>query len=250
MPAEATLAVLGRAAEAVAKAVGKEKDWTLRGTREGQYRIDLVADEAALDVLVGAGFDVLSEESGRTGTSSSLLAVLDPIDGSTNAARGIPWYATSICVVDAEGPLCALVVNQAQKTRYEAIRGRGAKRDGRPIHPSRTTALADAVIGVSGMAGVRVGWRQFRSFGAAALDLCSVADARLDGFVEWAPDALGVWDYLGGMLVCGEAGGFVAEANGEPLVTRQHDARRSPIAAGTSPLLEALVAARTGRTHR
>ena len=56
-------------------------------------------------ILHGAGLAVFSEESGLTGDGvSGLLAVIDPIDGSTNAHRGIPFYSTSICVLDAEGP--------------------------------------------------------------------------------------------------------------------------------------------------
>lgn len=250
MPADATLAVLGEAADAIAHAVAREKDWSAPGERDGQYRIDLIADDAALKVLEAAELDVLSEESGRSGARGGLLAVVDPIDGSTNAARGIPWYATSICVLDEDGPLCALVVNQAQKTRYAAVRGEGATRDGRPIKPSAITALAGAVVGVSGMPDGQVGWRQFRSFGAAALDLCSVADGRLDAFVEWGAGSLGSWDYLGGILICTEAGAHVTEAHGRALVARAHDERRSPLAAATKSLLDALVSARAAIERR
>ena len=76
--------------------------------------MDLVADAAALPVLHAAGLSVLSEESGRSDPAErrhdsgpadrALLAVLDPIDGSTNAVRGLRPYSTSICVMDAEGP--------------------------------------------------------------------------------------------------------------------------------------------------
>jgi len=245
VPADSTLAVLGRAADAVAEAIAKQKDWLVKGDRDGQYRIDLVADEAALGVLLSAGFDVLSEESGlSTADGKGMLAVVDPIDGSTNAARGISYFATSICVVDEHGPLCALVVNQAQESRYEATRGKGATRDGRVIKPSKTAALSDAVVGISGMPHQRVAWRQFRAFGAAALDLCAVADGRLDGFVEWGRGSLGVWDYLGGVLICREAGAHAAEAHGLDLLTTEHADRRSPIAAGTKSLLDQLLAAR------
>jgi fructose-1,6-bisphosphatase/inositol monophosphatase family enzyme len=243
--AEETLATLSAAAYAVARAIAREPDWSAPGERPGQYRIDTAADAAALDVLVGAGFGVLSEESGLTEGDRQYLAVLDPIDGSTNASRGLRWYATSICVLDEDGPYAALVVNQARVSCYEAVRGRGARRDGRPIRPARVISLADAVVSVSGYPPRNLGWRQLRSFGAAALELCAVADGTLDAFAEWSRDGLGVWDYLGGMLVCTESGAAVADAAGRDLVVRSHAARRSPVAAASAPLLAELLAART-----
>ena len=116
-------AVLDAAAEAVRHALDGLDEWGPAGTRPGQYHLDLAADAAALPILHGAGLAVLSEESGATGDpAAGLLAVIDPVDGSTNAHRRIPFYATSICVLDAEGPLVGVVVNQATGTRYAAAR--------------------------------------------------------------------------------------------------------------------------------
>lgn len=225
-------------------------DWGLAGTRSGQYRSDLVADEAALEVLSSAGIAVLSEESGRTGDpSADLLAVLDPVDGSTNASRGIPWFATSVCVLDAEGPLAALVVNQATSRRYEAVRAKGARRDGKEIRPSEVTELRKAVIGLSGYPRRHLGWRQYRALGAAALDLCAVADGTLDAFADCGQGGHGVWDYLGGLLVCKEAGAHLADAEGRDLVVLEHGERRIPVAGATEELLEALLDSRTESTR-
>jgi fructose-1,6-bisphosphatase/inositol monophosphatase family enzyme len=248
--AEEIVAALSAAAYAVARAVAVEDDWSIPGNRPGQYRIDLVADAAACEVLLGAGLGVLSEESGVSEGDRQYLAVIDPIDGSTNASRGLHWYATSICVVDEVGPYVALVVNQARFSCYEAVRGRGATRDGHPIAPSKITSLADAVVSVSGYPPRDLGWRQLRSLGAAALELCAVADGSLDAFAEWGHDGLGVWDYLGGMLVCTEAGAAVGEASGRELVVRAHADRRSPVAAASPELLSELLAARAGSPHR
>ncbi|HXZ83119.1 MAG TPA: inositol monophosphatase family protein [Acidimicrobiales bacterium] len=244
MQAEEILATLSAAAYAVARAVAGVDDWSRPGRRPGQYLIDTVADAAALDVLIGAGFGVLSEESGLTEGDRRYLAVLDPIDGSTNASRGLRWYATSICVVDEDGPYAALVVNQARVSCYEAVRDQGATRDGRPIAPSKVTALSDALVSVSGYPPRHLGWRQLRSFGAAALELCAVADGTLDGFAEWGRNGLGAWDYLGGMLVCTESGAAVGEALGRELVLRTPGERRSPVAAASAALLAELLAAR------
>jgi myo-inositol-1(or 4)-monophosphatase len=245
VPAEALFDTLINAVAAIERALAKEADWSRPGGRAGQYWIDVVADEAGGPVLLDAGLDVLSEESGLTSKGGDLLAVIDPVDGSTNASRRIPWYATSICVLDEDGPLCALVINLASGTRYQAVRGEGATRDGGTISPSAVGSLADAVVGTSGMGHSPLGWRQFRTFGAAALDLCCVADGRLDAFCDFSA-ALGPWDYLGGMLICEEAGGRVGEARGRDLVARGLAERRSVVAAGTEQLFEELMAARSG----
>lgn len=250
MDADELLAVLNAAADAVAASLAALEDWGLAGTRDGQYGSDLVADPAVLEPLLTAGFGVLSEESGLHEADRELLAVVDPVDGSTNASRGLPWYATSICVLDAVGPLVALVVNQATGARYEAVRGQGARRDGRAIRPSRATELRRSIIGLSGYPVRHLDWGQFRALGAVALDLCAVAEGALDGFVDCVevPHG-GPWDYLGGLLVCAEAGATVADAAGRDLVVRELDEWRSPVAAATSALLDELLAARSVTTN-
>ncbi len=212
------------------------------GNRKGQYAFDLVADDAVCSVLHGEGFAVLSEESGRTGPDSSLLVVVDPVDGSTNAALGIPWYSTSLCVLDDEGALVALVVHQVSGVRYQAFRGGGAFRDGASLRPSETSALSGAVVGISGFPRAYPGWAQFRALGAASLDMCAVADGSLDGYRVAGNSALSVWDYVGAMLVCTEAGAVVTELDGLDLVVRDGSPRR-PVAAATAPLLAQLAAA-------
>jgi fructose-1,6-bisphosphatase/inositol monophosphatase family enzyme len=240
------LQVLRAVADAVADSLGGLADWGLAGTRPGQYRTDLAADDVAVRLLTDAGLGVLSEESGSSPEASQrpLLAVLDPVDGSTNASRRIPWFATSICVLDAEGPLVALVANQATGVRYEAVRGGGATRDGSAISPSKREAMSQSLLGLSGSPPHYLGWRQYRALGAAALDLCAVADGTLDGYIDCMRDAHGSWDYLGGMLVCTEAGAFVADAAGRDLVVREHASRRTPVAAGTAALQAELLASR------
>ena len=241
------LALLHRAADAVAAALAGTDDWGLAGTVAGQYRSDLVADGAALGVLDEAGVGVLSEESGyRAGPSdgSGVVVVVDPLDGSTNAHRGVPWYATSLCAVDRAGPLAAVVVDIVHGTRYEAVRGGGARRDGVAIAPTMCERIDDAFLGLSGGPPQRVGGWQFRSLGASALDLCGVAAGLLDGFVDCSVDAHGPWDYLGALLVCQEAGAPIVDGLGRDLVVLDHAARRTPVAAATPALLDAVLAAR------
>jgi len=237
MDDDSLLEVLHDAASAVATALGDLVDWGLAGTRHGQYRSDLAADAAAMSVLEKAGLGVMSEESGTHRSEGPVVAVIDPVDGSTNAARGIPWFATSLCAVDGDGPRAAVVVNQASGIRFEAVRGGGARKDGVPIRPSGCRSLSQAIVGFSGYPHRYFGWSQCRMLGAAALDLCAVAEGVLDGYAVVGGSQLGSWDYLGGMLVCTEAGAVVGELAGRELVTLDHAARRTPVAASTEELL-------------
>lgn len=240
------LRVLDEVAVGIRGVLDGLEDWGLAGTaKASQYFSDLAADEVALTVLDRAGFGVLSEESGLTDAEREILVVLDPVDGSTNASRGIPWYAASLCAVDADGPLAALVRNLATGTTFSAVRGGGAFMDGRPIRPTGETALGRAVVGLSGYPSVHLGWKQYRALGASALDLCCVAAGLLDAFCDCtAKAAHGPWDYLGGSLICAEAGAVCVDAWDRDLVVREHEARRTPVAAATPELLAELKAAR------
>lgn len=238
-------------------------DWGLSGRRDTQYRHDVVADEIIVPGLRAAGLGVLSEESGLVG-EGGVTVVVDPVDGSTNASRGLPWYAASLCAVDEAGPLAALVVNLGTGVRYRAIRGRGARvdrsagsvgsgqgsdreagvvgfEDGSVVAPSGCALLGDAIVGVSGLPRARGPWQQYRALGAAALDLCAVADGTLDGYLD-VDRAHGVWDYLGALLVCREAGVDVVDWCGEELVVLDPEARRGPVAGATAELTGDLVA--------
>ncbi len=237
-------ALLDATAAAVIDALGAVTDWGLAGTRPGQHHSDIAADEAALAVLLPAGVGVLSEESGLHDAERDIVVVVDPLDGSTNAAHGIPWYAVSLCAVDADGPRAALVINIATGERFEAVRGGGATRNGGPIAPSGATRLGSSLIGLSGYPPRRFGWKQYRALGASALDLCAVACGRLDAFVDCSRNAHGPWDYLGGMLVCLEAGAVILDAFDRSLVVLEHEGRRTPVAAASQVLLGEIIAAR------
>jgi fructose-1,6-bisphosphatase/inositol monophosphatase family enzyme len=240
--------LLHETALAVRSALEGVDDWGPAGpdgAHGGQHLSDLAADAAALEVLGQADVAVLSEESGWTGFGGSdVVVVVDPLDGSTNAARGVPWFATSLCAVDSDGLRAALVVDLPHGRTYTALRGCGASVDGVDIHPTTCTDTRHAFVGISGLPSRPLGWRQFRSFGAAALDLCAVAEGVLDAYVDCSVSAHGPWDYLGGVLVCIEAGAVVGDALGRDLLALDHRARRTPMAAATQPLFDALASSR------
>lgn len=234
------LDALAAAAGAVAAALTATPDWGDAQTVPGQHLSDLAADAAAIEVLAGAGLSVFSEESGWTPTERGLTVVIDPIDGSTNAARGISWWATSLCVLDRDGPRVALVDDLVHGTRAVAMRGQGAQRNGAPLAASGCTEVGQAIVGLNGLPARHLGWAQCRALGAAALDLCAVAAGHLDGFVDCSGDGLAPWDYLGALLICREAGATVVALDERPLHDLAAPLRRTIVAGATAELATTL----------
>jgi len=240
MTPDELLAVFDAAADAARASVAPLQGAARRErtSRPGQYALDLAADAAVLPVLHEAGVAVVSEESGRSGPDdAAITVVLDPVDGSTNCSRDIPYWAISLCALDAEGPLCALVTNQATGVRTTAIRGKGAWRDGEAVTASAVERVEAAVVSFSGTPRRLLPWAQFRALGSAALELCDVAAGALDAYLtSWVAP----WDYLGGLLACREAGAVVVDAHDGELVVDDPGERRQLIAASTPELLEAV----------
>jgi myo-inositol-1(or 4)-monophosphatase len=205
------------------------------GLRPTQYHLDVAADEVALRVLLGAGFQVVSEESGVSG-SGEYTVVVDPIDGSTNCDHGVPFFATSLAVLRGPELVAALVMNQATGTIFEAEKGGGAYRDGQAITSSGQTDFSKSIASFSGLPPRHLGWAQYRSLGAASLEICLVADGSIDVFSVANKSTLNPWDYLGGLLLVQEAGAVADEYDNEPLITVDR-VRRRPVFAATSDLI-------------
>lgn len=161
------------------------------------------------------------EEGGAAGVSAGRITwVLDPIDGTVNFVYGIPAYAVSVAAqLDGES-VAGAVADVAAGAVYSAARGHGARvRDGagtRALRCSDAEELAMALLGTGfGYAPQRRREqaeiltrvlplvRDMRRIGSCALDLCMVADGRLDAYYE---DGVNVWDWAAGALIAAEAG--------------------------------------------
>ncbi len=224
--------------DAVAALVGPGRH--ARTERAGQYALDLVADAAVLEVLHRAPVRVLSEELGWSGPpDAAITVVVDPVDGSTNCSRDIPYWGISLCALDGDGPLAALVVNTTTGEQYAASRGEGAWSGPARLHPAPTSRLDDAFVAVTGLPPRRC-WSQFRALGSAALALCDLAAGRVDAFLDVLEDQHAPWDYLGGLLVCREAGALVVDAHGRDLAVADPSTRRQLLGAATPGLLDQL----------
>lgn len=242
---EEAIGLLDQVAVGVRRAVAEVSDRRARSGRPGQYQLDLAADGGAVATLTAAGLGVLSEESGHHHPGRPLQVVLDPVDGSTNAARGLPWWATSACIVDGDGPWVSLVRNQATGTTYTAVRGGGAEVDGRPLELIEAPSVDDSMAAINGTPVSHLGWKQFRSFGAAALDVCAVADGRLDLYLDATTTGNAQWDFLGALLVLEEVGGAMIDAQDRPILALSPPQRRQPVAARSlAAATEALARAR------
>ncbi|MDR2207647.1 MAG: inositol monophosphatase [Azoarcus sp.] len=194
--------------------------------------VDRAAEAVIINVLREAfpEHGILAEESGSSGTGDGREAeyvwVIDPLDGTTNFIHGFPQYAVSIALTRKGVPEHAVIFDPVSNELFTASRGRGAYMNDRRIRVSRCQRLADALLGTGfpfrQFAHVDTYLGMFRELaqksvglrraGAAALDLAYVASGRLDGFWEIG---LSSWDMAAGALLIQEAGGFVADFDGE-----------------------------------
>ncbi|MFK7918872.1 MAG: inositol monophosphatase [Ilumatobacter sp.] len=246
---DGVLELFGAICDRTAAILATNADWSMSGERESQYSIDVEIDDTCLNMLHSAGFAVLSEESGITGRSladdgamPTAIVVVDPLDGSTNAALGLPWCATALCLVVDGMPEVAMVSNLRTGDRYSSVRARGAWRNGASIHVNGADTLTNAIVAVNARPPEGFRPAQYRSMGATALDIVSVAGPNgFDGSIDFDDDMIGVWDYLAAVSILREAGGAAADALGRELVTLDHGARRRPVTARSATLLAELL---------
>ena len=179
-----------------------------------RFLLDLIASERP-------GDGILAEEGGRAESSTGYRWIIDPLDGTINFLFRIPVWGVSIAVEDQSGGVVGVVHDPNRDETFTARRGEGAWLNGRPLRVSERSDLTTALVG-TGFAydvGYRVAQarivtdvvgrvRDIRRAGSAALDLCSVACRRLDGFFEAYTEP---WDRAAGALIVTEAGGVVSE---------------------------------------
>lgn len=185
---------------------------------ETDLAVEALLRQSLGGLLPRAGF--LGEEGGASASDSELLWVVDPVDGTTNFAHGIPFVATSVALCHRGQPVLGLVNLPILGELFSAARGQGAWLDGEAIQVSPTATLIEAVVATGFPYDIaphlKTILRQLelampatqgvRRPGAAALDLAYVACGRYDAFFEFA---LNPWDTAAGILLVEEAGGRV-----------------------------------------
>ena len=211
------------------------EDWGKADGHPGQYKHDVIADEIATPQLIAAGLGVISEESEPTGLDKSFVAIIDPIDGSTNANLGLPWYALSLCLVHNKEAVASFVRNLATGETFRAELGSGAEKNSHKIVVSGVTDIENSIVVFNDLPTKHFGWRQYRALGSAALDLCKVADGSFDAFVDIG-EGLAIWDYAGAALICKEAGAKVTDSESNPISYQLGTRRKQLICAGSDKL--------------
>jgi myo-inositol-1(or 4)-monophosphatase len=213
------------------------------GRRTIDYKggIDLVTDadrasEAALLEFLAVRFPgaaVLAEESGRSGAAgASLTFVVDPLDGTTNYAHGLPHFAVNVAALDGAGVAAGATWDPVRGEMFLATRGGGATLNDRALRVAETAEIDRALLVTGFPYDVHQNSemplrlfgeylrraRAIRRMGSAALDLAYVACGRFDGYWEMR---LKPWDLAPGMLLVREARGLVNDfAGGDEILTR------------------------------
>ncbi|HEV2756507.1 MAG TPA: inositol monophosphatase family protein [Actinomycetota bacterium] len=190
----------------------------------------------------------LGEEGSSAVSESGVTWVVDPLDATVNYLFRIPVWCVSVAAVDEAGAVAGVVHDPNRGETFTATRGGGAFRDGAPVAVSRRSDLAHALVatGFSYDAGMRAAQaevlarvlprvRDIRRMGSAALDLCSAACGRIDGYYE---GLLEPWDRAAGALVVQEAGGVVSDLPGAD--------GHAPGVVAAGPLLHPALAALVG----
>jgi myo-inositol-1(or 4)-monophosphatase len=192
---------------------------------------DKEAEDEIVDTISRVGeIGVLSEEAGWVGDlEADTLAIVDPLDGSSNFERGIPFYCSSIAVAKGRtlnDVFLAVVRDLVSGTVYVARKGRGAKKGGRPIVTSRAKRLDEDVVGIDmsrgtrgllqGLVPILVGAKRQVHFGANALELCFLSDGNIDAFVDLR-GRIRISDFAASYLIAKEAGAVITDPDGGPL---------------------------------
>jgi myo-inositol-1(or 4)-monophosphatase len=192
---------------------------------------DVTAQDKIVDVIMAAFPDhaILGEEGIAGQPDGRCTWIVDPLDGTSNYAHGIPFACTSVAVCDADGIAAGAIFEPFRGELFTASRGGGAWLGGQRLSVSDVTALNRAMVCTGIQADDRaqieaygrrivelnMRCRGVRGLGAPALVLAYVAAGRVEAFLE--RDATYAWDVAAGGLMITEAGGRIEDLDGGPL---------------------------------
>ena len=272
-PAADWLAFSRRAADAGREALQRFPLTAQRAEKLGRGEggdMTLAIDGAVEDTVfaeleaLGVGLCAISEERGLVEISGGgpIHVVIDPIDGSLNAKRKLPFYSISIAVADGDDMASVVfgyVANFPTGEEWWATRGEGAFLDGKRLQPAAHDTHLE-ILGVESAHPLLVAAgsdalaqtkaHRLRMIGSIALSLCFVASARFDGMLSLRP-ARSV-DAAAGQLIVREAGGEVSfpDADGDrPLGAGLDLEMRSRVVAGATTVIHKGLVAVSGEVE-
>jgi len=248
-----------RVAVDAARAAGHLLKNELLGPRRIAYKdsptnlvteMDARAEELVVGRLAAAFPDdaVLAEERGATAGRSGRRWIIDPLDGTTNYAHGLPTFGVSIALEQDKRVELGVVFDPNLDELFVAERGRGATVNDRPLAVSTTATLDESLLATGFPYNIRqtkdnnlteyaafsVRARAVRRMGSAVLYLSWLACGRLDGYWELR---LGPWDVAAGSLLVEEAGGRITDLSGGTL-----DLDAPSLVASNGPIHDAVLA--------
>lgn len=228
--------------EAIARTAARDAGALLMQRFRGQLNIthkgiinivtdaDLAAEQLIVSYLLKAfpTHHILAEESLFDTRGGSHVWIIDPLDGTTNYAHGLPFFSVSIGLEIKGEIVLGVVYAPALNELFVARRGEGAFCNDNPIRVSKNASLNDSLLATGFPYDIRSGrntnldyFNEFvmrvqaiRRVGSAALDLAYLAAGHFDGFWELA---LQPWDCAAGTILIREAGGMVTNLRGEPI---------------------------------
>ncbi len=170
---------------------------------------------------------IIAEESGENSGAREHTWYIDPIDGTSNFAHGLPIFSVSIGYAQNGMMTLGVVYDPIRDEMFSAEKGKGAFLNDTPIHVGKETELHRSMVAtgfpydrfdsdVNNLVyfttfALKV--RSIRRLGSAALDVCYVAAGRYSGFWEFKIET---WDIAAGILIAAEAGATVTKMNGNP----------------------------------
>jgi myo-inositol-1(or 4)-monophosphatase len=225
-------------------------------------RVDQEAEDAIIDAIGQKGRDIrfVAEEHGESGgkPGARWTVIIDPIDGSSNFEKQIPFYCTSIAVLEGsalESASHALVRNLVNGDTYYSEAGGISTKNGGQIRTSEVRELRRAVVGIDiskttlpivrSVSELIVSVRRQVHFGANALEACFMAEGRIDGFVD-VRSRMRVMDLAGAYLIGRQAGALFTDERGGPLSPRISVKERFSAVGAANPALHQKILAKLG----
>jgi len=211
---------------------------------ETDARIEAMAREAILSTWPEHA--ILGEEEGRTAGKAQTTWYIDPIDGTLNFTRGLPFFSVSIGAAQEGRPVVGHVLDPVRNEHFRAVAGGGAWLAGTRLRVSDAADLREAALSMQTAAGAdyfkkpeffrdlhRVA-QKTRKFGSIALEMSYVAAGRLDLLFAGKARPQEWWDIAAGWALVEEAGGVVTDLQGNPLTETS-----SHLVAGPTPAVQA-----------
>jgi len=190
-----------------------------------------VAAERKIEHIISKKFpnhSIVGEETGAVMTGSEFTWIIDPIDGTSNYAAGIPWFGTLVAVLQHDKPCAAGAYLPYYDLLYYAERGKGATCNGKPIKATQESSLKNVLFAYATDFSDNLEMtryetdllyeiiRNVRNIRATncLVDFCYVADGRMGGYIN---HACKIWDIVAPYLILNEAGGCMTDLDGTAL---------------------------------